>query len=586
MDVSQPIISEVTYGPQVNAALKANVVESTKLDYLLHYPTVYIIRKPEERKFRVYVGETNNIQQRTDQHLQDALVSSDWQQFNTADSKMLVVAHEHFNKSLTLDIENQLMNYLMGVPAVEKLVNGRGNPQGKYYPSDEMEAIFLKVWQKLGKINHTLFPTQEAVINSALFKASPFHRLTPEQIEAEDTILNKVRQVFYQQQTATGNLILVNGEAGSGKTVLLSSVFYKLATEFQLKTPGNDQAQQLSVQLLINHDQQKKVYAQIAEKLGLQQKGQPAIVDKPTHFINTHPADAPIDIVLVDEAHLLWTQGKQSYRGKNQMADLLTRAKVVVAVFDEHQVLTTEEYWEQPEINQMVTKAKDQGNFISLKNQLRMDASDATIQWVHDLVFNQTLNAYEADKKYDLRVMASPKDLEAAIATKAKDDSEGLSRVLATFDWPYIDKKKPKDAETWNVEIGEWSMPWNMQLPLPKKDKRQINKLPWAEQPQTINEVGSTYTVQGFDLNYAGVIIGPAVKYRQGKIIFDPDESENKKATRRRTMQDQSKRKVANELLRNELNVLLTRGVHGLYIYAVDPQLQQALQAAMPNNQG
>jgi hypothetical protein len=26
--------------------------------------------------------------------------------------------------------------------------------------------------------------------------------------------------------------------------------------------------------------------------------------------------------------------------------------------------------------------------------------------------------------------------------------------------------------------------------------------------------------------------------------------------------------------------------VHGLYIYAVDPQLQQALQAAMPNNQG
>ena len=31
-------------------------------------------------------------------------------------------------------------------------------------------------------------------------------------------------------------------------------------------------------------------------------------------------------------------------------------------------------------------------------------------------------------------------------------------------------------------------------------------------------------------------------------------------------------------LLRNELNVLLTRGVNGLYVYAVDEELQQALK--------
>ncbi|MBE7342769.1 DUF2075 domain-containing protein, partial [Staphylococcus haemolyticus] len=33
-------------------------------------------------------------------------------------------------------------------------------------------------------------------------------------------------------------------------------------------------------------------------------------------------------------------------------------------------------------------------------------------------------------------------------------------------------------------------------------------------------------------------------------------------------------------LLRNELNVLLTRGVNGLYIYAVDDQLREALKKA------
>lgn len=33
-------------------------------------------------------------------------------------------------------------------------------------------------------------------------------------------------------------------------------------------------------------------------------------------------------------------------------------------------------------------------------------------------------------------------------------------------------------------------------------------------------------------------------------------------------------------LLKNELNVLLTRGVNGLYIYAVDDQLREALKIA------
>ena len=48
----------------------------------------------------------------------------------------------------------------------------------------------------------------------------------------------------------------------------------------------------------------------------------------------------------------------------------------------------------------------------------------------------------------------------------------------------------------------------------PTAEKRALKGLAWAEQPQTINEVGSTFTIQGFDLNYAGVILGPSVKYR------------------------------------------------------------------------
>lgn len=82
-------------------------------------------------------------------------------------------------------------------------------------------------------------------------------------------------------------------------------------------------------------------------------------------------------------------------------------------------------------------------------------------------------------------------------------------------------------------------------------------------------------------MNYVGVIIGPSVSFKDGKVVFLPENSKNKKAVRNRTFDSENnkpkKQKFGETLLKNELNVLLTRGVKGLYIYAVDPDLQNEL---------
>lgn len=171
-----------------------------------------------------------------------------------------------------------------------------------------------------------------------------------------------------------------------------------------------------------------------------------------------------------------------------------------------------------------------------------------------------------------------------AIQKKAKDSDSELSRVIATYDWEYSSINKPKDhlLKYWEVLIGSWHKPWNRELEseLSRKEKRGIRGLAWAEQPQTIREVGSTFTIQGFDLNYAGVILGPSVKYRDGKIIFDPSASHNDKAIRNRTLSDGTKQKFGQTLIQHEVRVLMTRGVNGMYIYACDPELRQALLEA------
>ena len=126
-------------------------------------------------------------------------------------------------------------------------------------------------------------------------------------------------------------------------------------------------------------------------------------------------------------------------------------------------------------------------------------------------------------------------------------------------------------------------MPWNLQLPRianGRKQQKQLKEMSWAEQPVSLNEVGSTFTIQGFDLNYAGVILGPSVKYRNGKIVIDPSQSADKKATQFRTLADGSRAQFGREFIRNEINVLLTRGVQGLYLYAVDDELRAALLKA------
>ncbi|AGY81472.1 DUF2075 domain-containing protein [Carnobacterium inhibens] len=578
--ISNPVIYEIDYSYEAVESLEGGILqeEGSNAKYLLDYPTVYIVHdEKKNREFSVYIGETSDIRQRTKQHLiEDPKKREDWESLaNSDDSKMYIIGHDYFNKSLTLDIENKLMMYMSSIDSVQSVYNRRTNQQKEYYTVDKLDEIFSKIWRKLRNKNKTLFPVEKIIKDSALFKASPFHKLSDEQIQAKDKVILKIMEALTRNQS--GELILVAGEAGSGKTVLMSSLFYELKQLAQEESE-NIVLQEANSYLLVNHEQQLKVYQQIANKLGITSKKVPNLVSKPTTFINNHTPEEKADVVIVDEAHLLWTQGKQSYRGKNQLYDLMERAKVVVAVFDINQVLTTEQYWEEEELLTLEHEANLKGNFIRLENQMRINASQSTINWIRSMIDDRKINPILKDiKGYDLKIFNHPEELYQAIRKKAKDENSGISRIIATFDWEYVDKRKPEKDDYWRVKIGNWSLPWNLQLPQMKEQKRKNRNLSWAEQEQTIDEVGSTFTIQGFDLNYAGVIIGPSVKYRNGEIVFDRSFSQNKKATRQRTLKNGKKEQFSDMLLKNELNVLLTRGVNGLYIYAVDEELQKAL---------
>lgn len=586
--------------------------ETSKL--LLKYPTVYVIYQVADGGYRVYVGETNNIAQRTRTHLEADpekidLVSRDlnavldpvednpggqpshWNVFRDSDSTILVIGHSLFNKSLTLDIEDRLMLYLSSADGVKgassvRLANARRNTQTDYFTKQYVDETFHSIWRGLRKHDRVLFPLERLIRESALFKASPFHQLNEQQVSAKDQILRAVDRALTPSEfdrERESQLILVQGGAGTGKTVLLSSVFYDLIQDRNEGFNFGSEAD-FDAYLLVNHDEQVTVYQQIAEKLGLHDKKRPHVM-KPTKFITEHQnAATKADVVLIDEAHLLWTQGKQSYRGKNQLKDILDLAEVVVAVFDPLQVLAGNQYWSESQLRELEERAGEE-NVINLSLQMRIDSDGPAEEWIRTFVDQRRVDPIPVNDRYKIDIFDSPHALHEAIRSKSDPDNDseiekGLSRLIATYDWKFSSgKTRPQDGKTWDVTIGDFRLPWNNQSKYSSAERH----LAWAERDSTVDEVGSIFTIQGFDLNYAGVILGPSVKLRNGEIVFDSSASQNPNVTNKRTMivdGETEKIDVSEELLRNQLNVLLTRGVRGMGIYAVDEELRRALRAS------
>lgn|SRR5699024_451233 len=152
-NISKPLVEKVKYNSVALKKFENKLVSSrdNKEDEILfRYPTIYIVNdkykhtKGSNNEYSVYVGETNDIKRRTNEHLLiDSKNEEFWREIkNSPNSEMFLIGHEHFNKSLTLDLENRLMHYMSGIEAVKSISNKRTNQQNKYYTSDELDTIF------------------------------------------------------------------------------------------------------------------------------------------------------------------------------------------------------------------------------------------------------------------------------------------------------------------------------------------------------------------------------------------------------------------------------------------------------------
>ena len=132
-----------------------------------------------------------------------------------------------------------------------------------------------------------------------------------------------------------------------------------------------------------------------------------------------------------------------------------------------------------------------------------------------------------------------------------------------------------------DVRIGRWKRPWNEKSreqtrsggPSPKPDRHPYYL--WATEPQRIGEIGCIYSIQGFEFDYCGVIMGPHLVWRGGSgWIADRQASQDPAILRKGLEPDRVK-----VLLRHTYRVLLTRGTRGTYLHSTDAETQAKLES-------
>lgn len=525
--------------------------------YINNYPVVYILfNRDTKRRPLAYIGQTVQMNRRMKQHLNNSKRKKIQQ--------VLLIGHEAFNQSATYNIETNLINHFIGDEKFQlQNVSQTRQVQMHHYYQKELydELIFEKLWEELKK-RGLASDSLDTIRNKDIYKLSPFKELTPEQLEIKLTILNYCKNNIHKSNSK--KVFLIEGEAGTGKSVVLASLYNTLQdyskSESTLKNTDN--------YLLVNHSEMLKTYQAMAEGLPNLKKNH---ILKPTTFINkVDKNDLQPDIVIVDESHLLLSK-KDTYNNfhyDNQLEEIIKRAKITICIFDPNQVLKLKSYWNSVELNNFLKKY-DPTTF-KLTNQLRMQTNQQVIDWIDNFIQKKIKPIPHSTSSFDLKIIENPELLKEKIVQLDKDF--GLSRILATFDYQH-----KKDGGKYYVDPEGINMPWNT----------TESRTTWAERPETIDEIGSIYTVQGFDLNYVGLVIGPSLDYdpQTNQLVLNIEKYQDKGAfTGRQDMSVELIEKRKEEILLNSLNVLMKRAVHGLYIYPVNKNLRKKLLDLQNNN--
>lgn len=214
-----------------------------------------------------------------------------------------------------------------------------------------------------------------------------------------------------------------------------------------------------------------------------------------------------------------------------------------------------------------------------MTSQFRCNGSDNYLDWLEFVLgHSKTRRTLKKEDGFDFQIIDSPEKLYDLI--KQKNSQRGMNaRLVAGYCWPWSTKLEGDGSLAKDVKIGEFSLPWETHGNI-KPPEGYVNWYEWAYKPEGIKQVGCIYTVQGFEFDYIGVIVGPDLKYdaKNDCLITNLDGSKDP------TLKKKRDRDKFDEYVRNIYRVLMSRGMKGCYVYFVDKDVENYFRSKIKMN--
>ncbi|MFC4061999.1 DNA/RNA helicase domain-containing protein [Planomonospora corallina] len=380
--------------------------------------------------------------------------------------------------------------------------------------------------------------------------------LLAEQRLAYEIVLHAVEKA---RRADSKEVVIVTGGPGSGKSVIALSLLGELSRQGRAAL----------------HATGSRSFTQTMRRyVGKGSSKLQGLFKYFNNFMAAEPND--LDVLICDEAHRIRETSANRFTssslrtGRAQVDELIAAARVPVFLLDEHQVVRPGEIGTVADIRDHATALGLRVHEISLDGQFRCGGSRKYEEWVLRLLGldGEGPEPWTGDDHFAVSLAESPYELEALL--RAKLNGGYSARMAAGYCWRWSDPL-PDDTLVADVTIDDWARPWNV------KGDRAVGDAPasplWATMPGGFEQVGCVYTAQGFEYDWNGVILGPDLVIRGGRLITDRKASKDPAINKRGVTDEQ-----ADRLIRNTYKVLLTRGMRGTLVYSVDPETQTFLE--------
>ena len=429
--------------------------------------------------------------------------------------------------------------------------------QGKLKGGQGMEV--------LERVQHSKqAPSRKFLMNvSKVIKENQRYTLLDEQLLAFDKVMTVVKTGLSQHQKS---VVIVKGGPGTGKSVIAINLLAELS------------AKGCNVQYATGSKAFTETLRKTVGRLAAQQ----------FKYFNsyTQAKQNGIDVLIADEAHRIRENSNDRFtprlkrRNIPQIQELINAAKLPVFFIDDRQNVRPGEIGSSKLIRNKAQELGCQVFEYQLEIEFRCQGSDLFVQWINNtLDISKTAERIWDSKNaaFDFRIVDSPQKLHEIIVQKNREEPNS-ARLVAGFCWKWSDPN-PDGTLVKDVRIGDFAMTWEGKEGRAPLARDVPPASLWPYDPRSVEQIGSIYTIQGFEFDYVGVIIGSDLTYSfdQSRWVGHPENSADPALKRI------SDPEIFLTLVKNTYRVLLSRELKGCYVYFVDKDSEKFFKARMAN---